>query len=241
MTPNPHHPADHLIDRALHTLRDAQPRAGADALNRRILANLESHAAAGLIATNQRRWRFADFALPTAAAILLTIALIHISTQSHNIHHTTNTTSTPTNLSSRPKAPHLAAAAERPASGTISIPGAPFTRREERVNGNATASSHNINFTPSEQALLDDLHAPGQPAPPLPLTRDERMLVRAARRSNEVQLAQLESLPRPATHSHRDEDIAEYVHHMLAPLVAAESIDPTPATDPDTEPPPSLP
>jgi hypothetical protein len=70
----------------------------------------------------------------------------------------------------------------------------------------------------------------------MPLTRDERLLLRAASHSEQIELARLEALPRPAP---RNPSIAEYVHRMLAPLVAAESIEPTPANDTSDNAPPN--
>jgi hypothetical protein len=236
MTPDSPHPADRIIDRTLQTLRDAEPRAGVDALNGRVVAGLQSRVAAQLDTASPlwqrlRQWRAAEFALPAAALLLVAITWLIPRTRPTPVATGQPSVGSNAILSAIPPTPRVSRI---------------LTRRCGPATACATATAaHRLDIsasvTPSEQALLDDLHAPSQPARPLPLTRDEQMLLRAARRSSEVQVAQLETLPRPATHRHRDEDIAEYVHHMLAPLVAAESIDPTPATEPDTEPPPSLP
>ena len=45
--------------------------------------------------------------------------------------------------------------------------------------------------TPEEAKALDDFQAPSQPAPPLPLTAQERVLVRMLRRGSSIELAQL--------------------------------------------------
>lgn len=48
-------------------------------------------------------------------------------------------------------------------------------------------------LSPEEAQALDDLHAPSHPAPPMPLTAQERLLTHMLRRNDGVQLAQLAS------------------------------------------------
>ena len=77
----------------------------------------------------------------------------------------------------------------------------PFTTAKLIAHQNppfaAQPQPHIRNLTPSpeEAQALDDLHAPSHPAPPMPLTAQERLLTRMLRHDNDVQLAQLASEP----------------------------------------------
>ncbi|HEY5382192.1 MAG TPA: hypothetical protein VIJ65_08045 [Acidobacteriaceae bacterium] len=92
-------------------------------------------------------------------------------------------------LSSRPKAALFAAAAERPA-------------------GRIAPAQH---LTPEEAADLADLHAPSHPAPPLPLTPQEKALLRLVRYRNTTQLAELAAL-NPEVSAARDAQEAAAFH-----------------------------
>jgi hypothetical protein len=50
--------------------------------------------------------------------------------------------------------------------------------------------------TPSDAQALADLHAPSHPAPPLPLTPQEKLFLRLLRYGNATQLAELNPLVR---------------------------------------------
>jgi hypothetical protein len=76
------------------------------------------------------------------------------------------------------------------------------------------------------------------PAPAAPLTADERRLLLIAQHAHSYDVAQLEAPPQPLARQ-RQEAISDYIHHMLAPLVTAESYSPTPAVEHD--PPPAQP
>jgi hypothetical protein len=201
---------DHTIDRALSALRDAQPRHG---LEGRILASLEHRT----ITAQPLRSHFSiHLALWTAtAAAILAIAsmmILHrrtvepatqaviLSEASHSDAkskdpNTARATTNPepfstTNLahptqtvSSRPERRSLAAVR----SGETCISdhrdaGCPALDAE-RQDGAAT--------TPTDAQLLADLHAPSHPAPPLPLTSEEKLFLRMLRYGNLTQLAEL--------------------------------------------------
>jgi len=48
-----------------------------------------------------------------------------------------------------------------------------------------------VSQTPTDAQLLADLHAPSHPAPPLPLTLQEKLFLRMLRYGNLTQLAEL--------------------------------------------------
>jgi hypothetical protein len=84
----------------------------------------------------------------------------------------------------------------------------------------------------SNSARTDPAYLPSFPAPPVPLTTDERRLLLIAQHAYSYDVAQLEAPPQPLPHQ-RQEAISDYIHHMLAPLITAESYSPTPAVEHD--------
>jgi hypothetical protein len=83
-------------------------------------------------------------------------------------------------------------------------------------------------LTPEEAADLADLHAPSHPAPPLPLTPQEKALLRVLHRGNTTQLAELAVL-NPEVSAARDAQEAAAFHAFFP--------DPPPTPQPtgDTE------
>jgi hypothetical protein len=206
------------IARVFAALRAAAPRHGREAMEQRLLASLKARAE--YEATPTALWRRPIFwtAFTLAASCLLVLTAMHLAP-----HNTTQTIaavpSSPTALSSRPDlAPNLSSrpkrsAVERPAVGTAPIA--------------------------AEAALLADTNAPSHPAPPMPLTADERLLLRAARHTEQTSLAQLEPMPRPSARDSEDRAIEQFVKRNLASLALAESFNPTPATSAPNDPPTS--
>ncbi len=54
----------------------------------------------------------------------------------------------------------------------------------------------NSKLSSEERAALDDLHAPSHPAPPMPLTTQEKLLLRIAHRGDSQQMAELNATHR---------------------------------------------
>jgi hypothetical protein len=160
----------------------------------------------------------------------------------------TNVSSRPdlaTNVSSRPERSEV----ERPASGatselssqpnpTTNLSSRPKRSAVERpAVGVATAAPTAEPTQTAEAALLADTTAPSHPAPPMPLTPDERLLVRAARHTEQTSVAQLEPLPRPSARDSENRAIEQFIQRNLASLALAESFNPTPAAPVPEEPP----
>jgi hypothetical protein len=78
-----------------------------------------------------------------------------------------------------------------------------------------------VTSTPSEATLLADLHAPSHPAPPLPLTPQEKALLRMLRRGNAIELASLSELD-PTVCSARDAADAADFHAFFNPPVPTQ-------------------
>ena len=225
------------IDHALDVLRHAQPRAG---LEPRILHALESRQAhtpslfAFLRLPSLRlparlpMWTATALTLLALAALLLhrptpkphTIALATTEPATMepglaggfsplNTNTRTNGASAPARpiLSSRPK--RTAILPTRPTSDLSSRPKAAlFAAAAERPAGRIAPAQH---LTSEEAADLADLHAPSHPAPPLPLTPQEKALLRLVRYRNTTQLAELLAL-NPEVSAARDVQEAAAFH-----------------------------
>lgn len=199
--PNAETEIDRTIDRALNTIRDAQPRAS---LNTRILASVERRAAISQPARLQFSPRIALWSA-TAAAILAIAAL----TIPH--HHTTQKQIAFTQHVDVPSQPAtLSLESPRPfAERTPSMDRHPERSSSERgrstrvvescADHRAGCASHDdavvagdqVNTTDPDAQALADLHAPSHPAPPLPLTAEEKLFLHMLRYNNATQLAEL--------------------------------------------------
>jgi hypothetical protein len=222
----PKDPTDLRIDRALHTLRDAQPSAG---FERRLFNSVEARAAAP---RRPQHWLsyLNEIGLAAAAtlAVLAVAALLFlhrhpapqlgsgtIAPREHAVEHAPlpqDTAAAHWNHGSTSKSPVLSTgprasikSLEASEAACSSIPrktGCPLHDDSPPV---ATAgvtpartptapSAASSKPTPDEAALLADLHAPSHPAPPLPLSPEERALQTMLRRRNGANLTALAAL-----------------------------------------------
>lgn len=80
---------------------------------------------------------------------------------------------------------------------------------------------------PDTIALAETL-APSRPAPPLPLTTQEALLLRATRHGQPIEVAELETRRNAAltaiAAARERANIREYIHGLLGPLAIAESL-----------------
>lgn len=215
--PHRHNEAvDRNIDRALAAIREAQPRSG---LNSRILASLEQRVAAPQPA---RLGFSAHFALWTAAsAALIAIAslfvLHHQSTTPAQFSKSTVILSGASRREAKSKDPEVARGETtvQPFSNTALAGAPPSTRiaRQGRVRmlthtmptgvnkslgprDRSVATHLGSDTTNPDAQALADLHAPSHPAPPLPLTRQEKLFLHMLRYGNATQLAELNPMVR---------------------------------------------
>ena len=92
---------------------------------------------------------------------------------------------------------------------------------------------------PDALALAETL-APSHPAPPMPLTAQEHLLVAATRQGQPIELAELETLRQPAlqasAEARQNAIIRRYAQALLGPLAAAQALNPSFPQDDATSP-----
>ncbi len=76
-----------------------------------------------------------------------------------------------------------------------------------KVEGKTSTGSSEAGVLDSDAVALDDLHAPSRPAPPMPLTEQEKLLLRLVHKDDPVELAMLDPRVRALEDS---EDKAEF-------------------------------
>lgn len=186
---------DGQIDQALAHLDSVQPPAG---LNDRLRQRFEIHAAdtdssnRSFPTLNRARRPFWALGLTGAAVAALVAALSFGPAR--------------TKPQPQPAKSH-AALADRPETGTPIPSSSPIgTGRQApipylRTSSHATeihpvpipaSGTDTPPLSPEEAKALDDLHAPSQPSPPLPVTAQEKAILHLLRRDGTVELAQLD-------------------------------------------------
>jgi hypothetical protein len=236
--------SEEIIQQALTGLRDARPREGMD---QRLLTSLQQHNTASApfrsrVIRLPWRWQFATI-IPVAAALVVIIT-------HHTLRNNITTPATPLvlqqPLSSNVIAPHPlhepVCAGDESGCATLPAPGISSLRKATKV----TSTSHTsqpADILASDQQALDDTRAPSYPAPPLPLTEQERLLLRATRKGEPIELAELEPLREPARRAdakaHEETGFQQYARLLLAPLVLSEHLHPTSASQSSDAPQPS--
>lgn len=217
-----HRDPDHTIDRALSALRDAAPRPG---LEGRVLSSLEHRATepGGLTFGKAKRWGIArgsargnlggsaHIALWTAAsAVILAVAsmtILHyrvmraknavILSEAHRAESKNPETVigaiNPEPFSTTNPAPLTQTASSRPERHSL----AAMRSAETCISDHLGCPAHeDRDATPTDAQLLVDLRAPSHPAPPLPLTPQERLFVHILRYGNLTELAELDPMVR---------------------------------------------
>jgi hypothetical protein len=216
----PHHATneiDHTIDRALSALRDAQPRSGSEQFAGRILANLEHRAAA----PRSLRPHFSvHLALWTAtsAAILAIASLIIL----HKRAVPNEFAQAPNIRLAYPFADAKGWGRDADARRVPQVPAGhgfesprtsiePTHRMAHRStmpvscpqsgcpthdDGAVVMDGVTSSQTPTDAQLLADLHAPSHPAPPVPLTPQEKLFLRMLRYGDATELAELDPMVR---------------------------------------------
>jgi hypothetical protein len=241
-------PTDHYIDQVLYTLGTAEAPSG---LEQRLTARLGQLAQT----PTPRRAFFAalrnGFAHNTAPASLYiaasAITAIVLVTVVATHHSSTSTTAQSTHAPSFASS-HVAQDNARLVTSNSEIAQTAIhsvrTATQESLLQTAVqdeaASSRGSIPTPADLdaiALAETL-APSHPAPPQPLTAQEALLVRATRRGQPIEIAEFDAAREPvlrAIAAQRERtNISQYVHALLAPLAAAEALNPTPPPDEPT-------
>lgn len=209
--------ADYDLDRVLTALGAAEPPSG---MNARLLAVLESRAIAPL----PSRWQRLTLDLPRtsrraaiglAAAAALTIAI------------------TPLALHRPPHRPaSVPAAISQPATSLLPLStSAPIAKASLP---HPPARRPHSGAQPAPPAPPDNLHAASFPAPPLPLTRQERLLRRIAHTGDPIELAMLDPERRAEGRLLGERDFQTFFQPPSPP--PQPSLVPDPPTSPAQEP-----
>lgn len=187
--------SDQTIERVLAGLRDAKAPEG---IERRILNGVQHHTASGI----RRGWLMDLASLIAArpvayAAALAGVAFVLVIPAVHQRRHTTNQEAKV--IFSAPLSPAssgaIAKSTELPRPTTISR----SLRRPK---------SKSLEVVENEDALaVLEMNAPSRPAPPLPLTAQEKLLVRFVRTSTPEQLAAVDPAKLAA---HDEQERAEF-------------------------------
>lgn len=219
------HPDD-SIDKVLQALGAAEPPSG---MNTRLLATLdaaraESHRARRL------RPRLSFPRLPTQRAATLGLAaaaVLAISVAPLLLHHNAATHLVPA-------APAPVASLQLPRSQPSLAATIPATAHARSTRVSPPARS--TNKEPPSTAL-DNLHATSFPAPPLPLTQQERLLRRIAHTGDPIELAMLDPERRAQGRLLGDQDFQAFF--KPSPPPPQPSLVPDPPHDPSHDPPKS--
>jgi hypothetical protein len=125
----------------------------------------------------------------------------------------------------------VAKSAQRPLPGS-SVRSMEQTNAREQTNVRRARDVRNSDRN-SDSVALDEMRAASHPAPPMPLTEQERLLLRIAHRGDPVELAMLDPLRRAA----RDvEEQTEFQRFFKPRTIEQPTIEPPAAGQPATSP-----
>lgn len=195
----PSHPVpsadlDVQIERTLAGLSQAEP---SPSFHNRLLTALDQHAA------EPQRMRLSVFAFPAkvfamtasaAALLMLLYSGVHLS----RTHKTQTEAHAPAAQFAPPTAPGASSSAAVLSPVTVGPPSdTPTAANNTLPKTPKFHLSRSLELSPTstpdlDQQALADLHAPSQPAPPLPPTSQERLVRLMLRRGEQHELAQLD-------------------------------------------------
>jgi hypothetical protein len=244
-TPDPN---DQTITRVLHALRDAPAPTGLEA---RVLHNLQQARVAQLTPRRTSFWsrlapwpidlRIPAATLAAAAVLVLLLTHKHATTPNHSVSIASENspTSNPAIATTQPPPNH------RMSQASLLTPALPQASKPTLTS--ISSSLPETKLSPEDQLALEEASAPSQPAPPMPLTAQERLLLRAARPGSAIEVAELDQLREPilraATAARDRANLQRYATGLIAPLLTFQDLAPStpdtppPATD-DAPPPP---
>jgi hypothetical protein len=236
---------DQTITRVLHAFRDAPAPTGLEA---RVLQNLQQRQLASppshTLWTRLAPWRWAlTIAIPATAIFL--IALTH---KAHiiPIPSPVDALNQPSTYSASPTTNPNQTTAQAPALNPTHVLSATIHPRPATFTP-PSAPQLSTPLSPQDQLALEETNAPSLATPPMPLTAQERLLLRAARPGSAIEVAELDQLREPilrAASAARDRaNLQRYASGLIAPLLTFQNLAPStpdtppPATD-DAPPPP---
>ena len=170
--------SEEAINRLLAGLRDVEAPQGMES---RILVRLEDRTVAPrhLLFTAPQAWAFA-----TACFALATLALAWATT--HHTHHAVRERAIASpNFS--PKVLHVQDAGSTPIRTAQRQ-----THKQVRQTKLIPTAPESASETTEDTLALSDLNAPSKPAPPMPLTDQEKLLLRLVHKGDPIELAMLD-------------------------------------------------
>jgi hypothetical protein len=256
---NPTSPLDARIDWVLDALRTTEPPAG---LEQRIAARLAQAAetrnlptspsaaapsffAVVLSAVKDPRILLAPANLYIAAGTALTVVLALAALMIVHPRPATNTAQTDFRAHSNPlpqalTAPSTPTAQDRTAASVLEDAALHSPHHSLIPTTALPASVISPQPSPSAQDLdqlaLAETLAPSHPAPPLPLTAQEHLMLAATRPGQPIQLAELDisrsSSLRAEAKAREEASIGRYVKRLLFPFAVADALSPTTDSQP---------
>jgi hypothetical protein len=258
--PNPY--PDARIDQVLDALRTTEPPTG---LEQRIAARLAQAAEARAQSAASHSTpsyasvilnavkdpcsslgpaKFYSVAALTVAIALTTLAILHHHPAANTAQLNFNSHYSPI-VQSQVAAPGLNGA-EFQSRRTLGFEGAGLQSRQTAPTTNPALAAEGIShpLPPSAQdpeaiALAETL-APSRPAPPMPLTAQEKLIQAATRPGQPIQLAELDLARAPVlraeARAHETATIDRYVKSLLAPFAVADALQPTTSSQPQEAP-----
>lgn len=181
--------SEEAIDKLLTGLRATEPPAG---MNQRIMAGLHNQSAA-LTHTTPRYVRVAWLSVPAVAALLVSALIFHAAR--HQAHVPTQP--------AQPSAKEAPSKPQPPVRAQTAPPLAHLTRTSRAIMRSASrpGSKVSIGAAQDTDALAEEeMRAASQPAPPLPLSNQEKLLLRMTHKRTPIELAALS----PATRARHD-------------------------------------
>jgi hypothetical protein len=199
-----HSSANNSVDRILNALRDATPP---PAMQQRILKTLELRSRQ-TTAPAPFRFRIAWIAPTCAATLAIAALIVSINTRRHN--------ETSTAISTTPIRKAVSTPAIRPVNEAPAVTGTPRTLSGHHIASSAKA----VQPQRIEVATIEDTTPLSHPAPPIPLTEQERLLLRYVRRGRTEDLAQISNESKTAK---EQQDAAEFQAFFQPPITIGES------------------
>jgi hypothetical protein len=226
---NPEPTNSHDIDRVLTALGNIQPPAH---IERRVLAAIENGSASA------SRWTFSPSSSQqwsvVACAAVIVLAGVGLSVHRHRLG--TNVAVAPTTaVTRRPRTQTLAAergpAPVAPAlrvAAKGSAPRAGALTRDASINGRPRL------LCDCDPTAVAEANAPSLPAPPLPLTEQERLLLRIAHHPGPVELAELDAHQREVSIAEEQAAYKRFFHPAGPLSPDAPTSQPAPSALPAT-------
>lgn len=223
-----------LIEQALNAMRDAKPEAGMEA---RLLAALEHRGASqpgSLLARFFSRLRTPQLALGAGVAVVIALlVLVPLRIQRRSIASASapfaRTTTTEETVAGNARPFFRASTANRKVASSTTPPArSPRYASEPSLQdaashlGSASLASASSTDNPDALALAE-LRAPSQPAPPLPLTSQERILLGVAHHPQQFEITALDPVERASL---TDRELADFHHFFYKPLLPQPTISP---------------